>query len=148
MECNDYKFISGEPLQEKSVIDDFYITDNQFKESILRFKTVEFGKKSYLENKHQISFDTQPQMLFNKQFELIIDQWITNYEQGISNIFSSLNENQSQRVRNIVRDILSTQKKYADYQEDERKKLEKELVSYVSYTLHEGFTDKEQKIAF
>jgi len=125
-----------------------YIDEKQFKESILRFRCVEFGKNTYLDTQQNISFDTQPQMPFNKQFELLIDQWTANYEQGIVNIFSSLNENQSLRVRNIVRDMLSTQKKYSDLEEDYKKKLEKEMVTYVSYTLHEGFTDREQKIAF
>ncbi len=137
-----------ESLQDKTLIHDLYINSNQFKESILQFHTVEFGANSYLGARDSISFDTQPQISFNKQFDLLIDQWIANYEQGIANIFSSLNENQSSRVRNIVRDVLSTQEKYADFQEEYRKRLEKEMVSYASYTLHEGFTDKEQKIAF
>ena len=125
-----------------------YITEKQFKESILPFRSVEFGTKTYLNNKHIISFDIQSQRLFNKQFDLLIDQWIENYQQNIVNIFSSLNENQSVRVRNIVRDILFTQKKYADFSEEYKKKLEKEMVVYVAYTLHEGFIDNEQKIAF
>ena len=131
-----------------NILKNHYITADEFKESILRFRTVEFGNKSYLNAKHTISFDTQVQMPYNKQFDLLIDQWIKNYEQEIINIFSSLNENQAVRVRNIVRDILSTQEKYADFSEEYKKKLEKEMVSYVSYTLHEGFVDYEQKIAF
>jgi len=129
-------------------LENHYITANQFKESILKFRCVEFGNKSYLSPKHSISFDTQVQMPYNKQFDLLIEQWIKNYEQGIVTIFSSLNENQAVRIRNIVRDSLYTQKKYADFSEEYKKKLEKEMVSYVSYTLHEGFVDYEQKIAF
>jgi transcription-repair coupling factor (superfamily II helicase) len=135
-------------LEDKTLIHDLCIDENQFKEAILQFRTVEFGTNKYLNTQNNISFNTQPQMPFNKQFDLLIDEWLMNYEQGIVNIFSSLNENQSLRVRNIVRDVLSTQKKYADFQEDYRKKLEKEMVSYVSYNLHEGFIDREQKIAF
>ncbi|MDR2408342.1 MAG: transcription-repair coupling factor [Bacteroidales bacterium] len=137
-----------ETLTDKSLIHDLCIDDKQFKDAILHFRTVEFGTDACLKIQYNLSFDTHPQMPFNKQFDLLINEWLQNYEQGIVNIFSSLNENQSLRVRNIVRDILLTQEKYADLQEDYRKKLEKEMVSYVSYTLHEGFIDREQKIAF
>ncbi|MDR0606031.1 MAG: transcription-repair coupling factor [Bacteroidales bacterium] len=137
-----------ETLTDKSLIHDLYIDDKQFKDAILHFHTVEFGTDASLKIQHRLSFDTHPQMPFNKQYDLLINEWLQNYEQGIVNIFSSINENQSLRVRNIVRDILSSQEKYADFTEDYRRKLEKEMVSYVSYTLHEGFIDREQKIAF
>ena len=125
-----------------------YITEKDFKESILKFSTVEWSPSSFLNVQYQETFGTQPQMLFNKQFDLLIDQWIENYELGIQNIFSSLNENQSARIRNIVRDSLSSQEKYRIFPEEYCKKLEKEMVTYVSFALHEGFIDKEQKIAF
>lgn len=125
-----------------------YITEKDFKESILQFSTVEWRSNSYLNAQYNETFDTQPQMSFNKQFDLLIDQWIENYEQGITTIFSSLNENQSARIRNIVRDSLSSQEKYLAFPEEYRKKLEKEMVSYVSFALHEGFIDREQKVAF
>jgi transcription-repair coupling factor (superfamily II helicase) len=137
-----------ESLEDKTLIDDLCIDDVQFKESILHFHTVEFGIDSYLNTQYSVSFDTQPQMPFNKQFDLLIDEWLRNDEQGIVNIFSSVNENQSLRIRNIVRDVLSTHEKYAGFQNDCRKKLEKTMVSYVPYTLHEGFIDREHKIAF
>ncbi|MDR1458841.1 MAG: hypothetical protein LBI60_01310, partial [Bacteroidales bacterium] len=145
MECIQKKYASiSEALEDKTLIRDLYIDDKQFKRSVLQFSTVEFGTNT----SYDLSFNTQPQMPFNKQFELLINEWLLNYEQGIVNIFSSLNENQSVRVRNIVRDVLSTQEKYADFEKDYRKKLERDLTSYVSYTLHEGFIDREQKIAF
>ncbi|MDR0367747.1 MAG: transcription-repair coupling factor [Bacteroidales bacterium] len=125
-----------------------YISEEDFKESILRFSSVEWGTAAYLNPQYNVVFDTQAQMSFNKQFDLLIDQWIDNYEQGITTVFSSLNENQSARIRNIVRDSLSSQEKYADLSEEYRKTLGKEMVSYVSFALHEGFIDREQKIAF
>ena len=149
IDCIQKKYnLLYESLQDKTLIHDLYINENEFKESILAFHSVEFGKNNYLNSQHNILFDTQPQMTFNKQFDLLIDQWTENHEQGITTIFSSLNENQSLRVRNIVRDILSTNKKYSGIKEEDKKALEKEMVTYVSYTLHEGFTDREQKIAF
>ncbi|MDR1181843.1 MAG: transcription-repair coupling factor [Bacteroidales bacterium] len=138
----------SETVEDKMLIPDLCIDDKQFKKSILPFSTVEFGTNACLETEDSIAFHTQPQMPFNKQFDLLIDEWLRHYEQGIVNIFSSLNENQSIRVRNIVRDVLSTQEKYADFDKDYRKKLEKEMVLYVSYALHEGFIDREQKMAF
>jgi transcription-repair coupling factor (superfamily II helicase) len=135
-------------LNDKTLIHDLCIDDKLFKESILHFHTVEFGTDACLNTQYSVSFNTQAQMPFNKQFDLLIDEWLQHYEQGVVNIFSSLNENQSLRVRNIVRDILSSHEKYADFRDDYRKKLEKEMVIYISDALHEGFIDREQKIAF
>lgn len=122
------------------------IEESAFKRSLVDFRTIEFGHKSGLKNDVALSFHQQPQLTYNKQFDLLIDGWIENYEQGIKNIFSSPSENQAARIRNILRDILKENKKYKDL--DGESVLEKELIQHVSYTLHEGFQDKDLKIAF
>jgi transcription-repair coupling factor (superfamily II helicase) len=101
-----------------------------------------------LNNENTIAFNQKPQLTYNRQFDLLIDDWIENYEQGICNIFSSANENQAVRVRNILRDVLRENPKYKDFPQDYLLVLEKELIQHVTYTLHEGFLDKDLKIAF
>ncbi|MDR1879247.1 MAG: transcription-repair coupling factor [Bacteroidales bacterium] len=137
-----------ENLQETTSFSDLFIDEKQFNTSLPHFSVVEFGTNACLDAQFTASFDVQQQMSFNKQFDLLIDQWVSNYEQGIVTVFSSLNENQSLRIRNLVRDVLSEEEKYRCFSQEYRMKLEKEMVAYVSYTLHEGFIDKEQRIAF
>ncbi|MCL2131515.1 MAG: transcription-repair coupling factor [Lentimicrobiaceae bacterium] len=124
------------------------IDEQTFKRSLVDFHTIEFGYKSGLKNELTIPFRQKPQLTYNRQFELLIDDWIANYEQGIATIFSSANENQAVRVRNILRDILHENPKYRSFGADYLHKLEKELMQHVVYTLHEGFVDEDLKIAF
>ena len=124
------------------------IDEKIFKRSLVDFSTIEFGLKSGLKNELTISFHQKPQLTYNRQFDLLIDEWIENYEQGITTIFSSSNENQAVRVRNILRDILQENPKYKDFTQEYLHTLEKELMQHVTYTLHEGFQDSALKMAF
>ena len=124
------------------------IEEKDFKRSLLDLRTLEFGHNSGLKNEITIAFNQKPQFAYNKQFELLIDDWIENYERGIINIFSSANENQAVRVRNILRDVLRENPKYKNFPQEQIHTLEKELIEHVVYTLHEGFQDTDLKIAF
>jgi transcription-repair coupling factor (superfamily II helicase) len=124
------------------------IDQENFKRSLIDFSTIEFGFKSILKNDTTITFHQKPQLTYNKRFDLLIDNWIDNYEQGIANLFSSASENQAVRVRNILRDILHENKKYKDFTQEQIQILEKELMRHATYTLHEGFQDTDLKIAF
>ena len=124
------------------------IDESVFKRSLVDFRTIEFGHKSGLKNELTILFNQKPQLSYNKQFDLLIDDWIANYEQGIVNIFSSANENQAVRIRNILRDVLQDKSKYNGFTQEYLRTLETELMQHVTYTLHEGFQDEGLKIFF
>ena len=51
-----------------------YISKKEFKSAILQFSTVEWSSSSYLNIQYSETFDTQPQLSYNKQFDLLIDQ--------------------------------------------------------------------------
>ena len=119
-----------------------------FKRSLIDFKTIEFGHKSSLKNDISLNFHQKPQLTYNKQFHLLIADWIANYERGIATIFSAANENQAVRVRNIFRDVLQEDANYKDFSQEYLHTLQNELMQHVTYTLHEGFQDEELKIAF
>ena len=124
------------------------IDETAFKRALTVFSTVEFGSAGMLKQEASIRFRQQPQLTCNRQFDLLIDDWIANYEQGIATLFSSASENQAVRMRNILRDVLHENPKYRDFPPEYIRTLEKELMQHVSFTLHEGFRDAELKIAF
>ncbi|NLJ81856.1 MAG: transcription-repair coupling factor, partial [Bacteroidales bacterium] len=96
----------------------------------------------------KISFQTIPQPTFNQNFEWLMSHWMENFEHGIQNYFASENTNQSKRVKNIIHEILETHAHYKDYHSDYKKDIKKELLKFVDISLHEGFIDKDLKIAF
>ena len=124
------------------------IDETACKHAFLDFQTIEFGHNTCLKNEHTITFHQKPQFTYNKKFDLLMDNWIENYEHGIVNLFSSANENQAVRVRNIVRDLLHENVKYRDFPPEQLSVLEKGLMQHAAYTLHEGFQDETLKIAF
>src|SRR5690606_257688 len=69
------------------------------------FSLVEFGSSAffYAENA-PISFRTKPQPSFNKQFELLIDNLITNQEAGFKNYIFCSTEQQAKRFHDIFED--------------------------------------------
>jgi transcription-repair coupling factor (superfamily II helicase) len=124
-----------------------YITDKEFDEQIRQFSTVELSKRPVFSPDLSLIFKALPQVSVNKQFEMLIEQWFDNYQKGICNVFCSTNDNQSARIRNMVRDVLGNHKEFADLSEEYRKELERRLVVYEPITLHEGFVDENHQIA-
>lgn len=125
-----------------------YLTIDEFKHNILKYNILEYGKNHYTTANIEISFNTENQLAYNKQFHLLINQWIEHYQKGIKNIFSSTNENQAIRLRNIVRDILGNDEAFSNYNAEDKYRFETEMVEYVNYPLHEGFIDADVDIAF
>ena len=124
------------------------IEESAFKRSLTDLATVEFGYKSSLKNEIKVAFHQKPQLTYNKQFDLLIADWMANYERGIATVFSAANENQAVRVRNILRDVLQADEHYKDFSQEYVQTLQNELMQHVTYTLHEGFWDEELKVAF
>ncbi|MBO4582103.1 MAG: transcription-repair coupling factor [Bacteroidales bacterium] len=118
-----------------------------FKRNILRCHLLEFGHNFYTVPTMEVAFNMQVQMSYNKQFDILVNEWIEHYQQGICNIFAAANENQSVRVRNIVWDMLQDARYRQTYGEKLLQQMECNMVQYVNYSLHEGFVDKDNKLA-
>lgn len=125
-----------------------YISAEDYKRHLLDYHLIEFGRNAYAKTTQEIIFSVQPQLIFNKQFDLLLQQWIEQYQNGFVNIFGTTNENQAARVRNIVRDLLQNDDNYKEYSEESLRQFESDLLHYVNISLHEGFIDNDSKIAF
>ena len=116
--------------------EDLFITGEKLNDQITGFSCVEFGKKSFPDNTLVLTFDTQPQPSFNKNFELFINALLQNSENGIQNIVASDNPKQLQRLQTIVDDIRFNRNIKQEIQ-----------FSTLNLALHEGFLEKKLKIA-
>jgi len=115
---------------------DLFITGKELNDQITGFSCVEFGKKSFPDNTLVLTFDTGPQPSFNKNFELFINALLQNSENGIQNIVVSDNPKQLQRLQTIVDDIRFNRNIKQEIQ-----------FSTLNLALHEGFLEKDLKIA-
>ena len=125
-----------------------YIDIAYFRRKILDFALLEFGKNTYATSDFELSFQISSQISVNKQFKMLLDNWISSYQAGFHIVFSSANENQSMRMRNIIRDLIETDAQYDIYTAEEKNVFENQMVKYVNFPLHEGFVDQDTRIAF
>jgi transcription-repair coupling factor (superfamily II helicase) len=100
-----------------------------FKEQLTAFNLIECGTSAIFSD-HSIGFNTSPQPSFNKQFPLLIEHLNELYEKGYVNYIACVSEQQAQRFH----DIFDDQDQEVHY---------RTLV----LSLHQGFTDHDQKLA-
>ena len=94
------------------------------------FNLVRTGFTSVKDQNNNISFATIPQPSFNKQFDLLIENFNENTQNGFTNYLFCDNEKQAKRFHDIFDDV-------------------EEEVKYTTITspLYQGFVDKDLKIA-
>jgi len=127
----DFVFVSDrtvhyyEELKEKGDL----LEPAEFLRQILEFRRIEFGTRCSLKEADAITFNSSPQPVFHKNFELVSKNFQEMQKDGYRIFVLSDNERQTDRLKTI----------FADRREN---------VSFTAVlkTLHEGFIDHEQKI--
>ncbi|MCQ2287295.1 MAG: DEAD/DEAH box helicase, partial [Bacteroidales bacterium] len=117
---------------------DYYIDGEIFQQEIVLRKWAEINANTAENSILTIDFDIKPQNSFGKNFNLLLDEWIGNLEHGYQTVFLSDNENQQERVKNVLSDLLD---KY-----NQSKKTEytiEQLYTSCNFVLHEGFVDEK-----
>lgn len=122
--------IKREESNQESRKKDVIMTGTRLVEECSKFKIVEFGKKSVFAPTTTISYSTEPQPVFNKNFELLADKLISNSSDGYSTYIVSESQAQIDRLNDIF----------------------EEVNPEVSFTplllnLHAGFTDNDLRIS-
>jgi transcription-repair coupling factor (superfamily II helicase) len=114
-------------------IEEFMIDGTEFKQSIRKHRIIETSILSKSSN--EIIFDSQPQPVFNKNFDLLIQNLEDNLSGNISNYILSDNTKQLDRIRSIFEDI------------SDRKKQNPLKFEGIQISLHEGFIDHRLGLA-
>ena len=117
---------SGQISDKKDIV----MTGNKFLEYCERFITLEFGRQSMFEPETRFEFHTEPQPVFNKNFELLTGKNISNDTEGYKTYIVSESESQIQRLRDIFSEINP-----------------EAHFNALLLNLHSGYTDHDLKVA-
>lgn len=109
---------------------ELYIQADEFEELVNPFKKIEFGTQVHFSADFVQQFNTSPQPVFNKNFNLLTENLNTNTKLGFKNIILCDNAKQQERLLAIFQDIGS-----------------KSIFDSSVCTLHEGFVDKDLNLA-
>ena len=101
--------------------------------------TIELAEKSTFPTHTKIAFDTVPQPLFHKQFDILTDDLKKHIADGYKVYILSEQQKQLDRLKAIMSATLNDEM-------SEAAPLNDELFIGINATLHEGFVDHELKI--
>ena len=124
-----------DPLEKTNLSTEDFIHADTLEEQIQRYHLIEFGTKSYFneksspENFLSVTFHTKRQPAFNRRFELLISDLKKHLEDGYSPFIFSENPKQLERLHSIFTDL----------------KAEIPFTP-VPVAIHEGFIDDDLKI--
>ncbi|MCT4639536.1 MAG: transcription-repair coupling factor [Bacteroidales bacterium] len=106
-------------------------TKEELEKSLNRLSIVDITSKNLKEVDNEISFETSPQPNFNKNFEILADNFEKNQNDGYTNIVLSSSPKQIERLTAIFNDI-------------------REGVTFTDLpnVIHEGFIDHSLKLCF
>jgi transcription-repair coupling factor (superfamily II helicase) len=117
---------SGQISDKKEIV----MTGNHFIDHCNKFRMLELGKYSMYEPEARFEFHTEPQPVFNKNFELLSERLISNDADGYFTYIISESESQIERLRDIFAEI----------------DPEVQFIPLLC-NLHNGFTDHDLKIS-
>jgi transcription-repair coupling factor (superfamily II helicase) len=109
---------------------DIIMSGNRFIDECAKFRTTEIGKNRIFGNGVTFNFHTEPQPVFNKNFELLSEKLVSNNLSGYKTFLISESQSQIDRLRDIFTEINPD-------------------VSFIPLllNLHTGFTDHDLKIS-
>ncbi|MDR1172312.1 MAG: transcription-repair coupling factor [Bacteroidales bacterium] len=109
--------------------DETFVDEAEVLSLLHRFCNIEFGANYYFEAGTELKFNTTPQPVFNKNFELLAQDIALHAERGYTVALMSENRKQFDRLRNIFSGITP-----------------KAGFVAVSNIVHEGFIDHDLKL--
>jgi transcription-repair coupling factor (superfamily II helicase) len=84
---------------------DIVMTGNSFIDHCKKFRMIGFGRQSIVEPEARFEFRTEPQPVFNKNFELLSEKLLSNDAEGYTTYIVSESESQIERLRDIFAEI-------------------------------------------
>ena len=125
------------------------VNGSEFLKTMLDYSTLEFGPQHYFKTAQPVVFSTAPQPSFNKNFELLLQDLQKNSGNGYRNYLLTDNPRQADRLRSILEDIdaKDTATSIDLIKDHNTPSGVGELTVTLNFSLHEGFLDRELKIA-
>lgn len=127
--------LSGEVSHLKPA--ELFVGRSEFQKTLTVLPIIEFGKHSMFNPTLNLEYHIVPQPSFNKNFDLLLAELIRNSEAGIQNLILADGPKQVERIHTILDDLVKNR--------DEQRELN---IKILHLSLHEGFIDRDQKIAF
>ncbi|MEG1556546.1 MAG: CarD family transcriptional regulator, partial [Bacteroidales bacterium] len=142
----NYKKIEEEREQMDATVkqlnpSELYITGADLLKDILPHLIIEINSVNFEKYDLILDFAIKPQNNFGKSFDYLLLEWIDNLERGYKTVFLSENDNQLERIRKIMIDILG-----AYNLNNHTKYTIEELYISLNMILHEGFRDETGKL--
>lgn len=106
-----------------------FLDEGEFKSEISKFPVIEFSLNAYFENSVSFELNHKPQPSFNKQFDLLADEFNQKSKEGFTNYLFCSGEKQVERFESIFEDISKDVK----------------FVPIIG-SIHQGFIDEDLKI--
>ncbi len=110
--------------------DNLFVSRKEIIEQINKFPLIEFGSKFKYKDSKVFTFNSSPQISYNKNFEMLAEAMEENSRKGITNIFVSESQQQLDKLYSIFSEIAPDLKIH-------------ELVA----SIRGGFIDNELKLA-
>lgn len=122
--------------------EELYIDGDEYLQALENHKLIEIDASALHETLQAVDFDMKPQNAFSKNMDLLLAEWIDNFERGYFSVFLSENEQQLKRMYHIISDLLVTynQKNKTNYAPED-------LYTAYPFVLHEGFRDDAGKLS-
>ena len=117
---------AGQVTNRKGIV----MTGNRFLQYCESFRIMEFGQQTLFDHEKIFSFHTEPQPVFNKNFELLSEKLLSNHQDGTDTYIISESESQIERLKDIFSEINP-----------------KARFNPLLLNLHNGFTDFDLNIA-
>ncbi|MBQ6750452.1 MAG: transcription-repair coupling factor [Bacteroidaceae bacterium] len=118
----------------ETLADQFIIDEDTFKKQIVQFRQLEL-KQGKTSDEKAIHFNTTPQPLFHKNFDLVNQEFRRLMDEGYKICIFSDSEKQIARLQNI-------------FEEQAQTEVDKIHFTPVNKAIHEGFIDHTLKLCF
>src|SRR5690606_21019647 len=108
---------------------ELFLDEIEFKSGLKKFPVIEFSLSAYFDEAVEFKINQKPQPSFNKQLDLLAEEFNSKTEEGYTNYLFCSGEKQVQRFHDIFEDIAK----------------EVKFVPVIG-SVHQGFIDEDLKI--
>ncbi len=124
------------PEENDLTTEDVFISAPSFIKKLQEFRVIEFGRQHLASDDKIFEFSFSPQPSFNKNFELLRENFHQNTSDGYRNLILSDNPRQINRLHSIF-DVIT----------EEKNDTKRFVHDIMMIALHNGFIDHNNKIA-